>query len=96
MSTFLMFGNYSADSIRSVSEQRTRHVMELVKETGGEILAMYALLGAFDLVVVIKLPRFEDAANLSMLMSQSLGITFSTMPAIPVREFEELTKGSSQ
>jgi len=90
MSTFFMFGKYSAESMRSISAQRTREVADIVDRFGGEIVAMYALLGAYDLVLIVKFSSMEDALKASVTISQSLGISFSTLPAIPVEEFDKL------
>lgn len=90
MSTFFMFGKYSAESMRGISAQRTREVMDIVDRFGGEIVSMYALLGAYDLVLIVKFGSMEDALKASVTISQSLGISFSTLPAIPVEEFDKL------
>lgn len=87
MSAFLMFGSYSSEALREISEQRTRQVMEMARQFGGNITAMYALLGAFDLVLIADFPTNESAVHFSTVASQVLGISFSTMPAIPVEEF---------
>lgn len=92
MSTFLMFGNYTTASIRQISSKRTEQVVETIRQFGGEVQAMYALLGAFDIVIVAQFPSMEEASNVSMVMSQALGVSFSTMPAIPVEGFAETKK----
>lgn len=90
MPTFFMFGKYSAESMKGISANRTRQVVDIVDRFGGEILAMYALMGAYDVVLIVKFPTMEDALKASVTMSQSLGISFSTLPAIPVEEFDKL------
>lgn len=90
MSTFIMFGKYSHDSVREISKDRTRHVVEMIQETGGEIRAIYAVLGAYDLVMIVNYPTMEEVLRISVLVSQTFGISFSTLPAIAVEEFDEL------
>lgn len=90
MPTFFMFGKYSAESMRGISAQRTQQVMDIVDRYGGEIIAMYALLGAYDLVLIANFPTMEDSLKASVTMSQNLGVSFSTLPAIPVEEFDKL------
>ncbi|RMG41957.1 MAG: GYD domain-containing protein [Methanobacteriota archaeon] len=90
MSTFFMFGKYSDQSVKEISEKRTRQVMEIVEELGGEIKDMYAVLGAYDLVLIVRFPNMADALKASVAMSQSLGISFSTLPAMPIEEFDRL------
>jgi len=90
MPTFFMFGKYSAESMRGISAKRTQEVKDIVDRFGGEILAMYALMGAYDLVLITNFANMENALKASVTMSQALGISFSTLPAIPVEEFDKL------
>jgi uncharacterized protein with GYD domain len=90
MPTFFMFGKYSAESMRGISAKRTQEVNDIVDRFGGEILAMYALMGAYDLVLITNFANMENALKASVTMSQALGISFSTLPAIPVEEFDKL------
>jgi uncharacterized protein with GYD domain len=90
MPTFFMFGKYSAESMRGISTKRTQEVNDIVDRFGGEILAMYALMGAYDLVLIATFANMENALKASVTMSQALGISFSTLPAIPVEEFDKL------
>lgn len=90
MPTFFMFGKYSAESMRGISAKRTEEVNDIVDRFGGEVLAMYALMGAYDLVLIANFANMENALKASVTMSQALGISFSTLPAIPVEEFDKL------
>lgn len=90
MPTFFMFGKYSAESMRGISAKRTQEVKDIVDRFGGEIVAMYALMGAYDLVLIANFANMENALKASVTMSQALGISFSTLPAIPVEEFDNL------
>ncbi len=92
MSTYLMFGNYTSESIKQISQKRTEQVVDIVRQFGGEVKAMYALLGAFDIVIIAGFPSMDEVSKVSVVMSQALGITFSTMPALPVEGFEETKK----
>lgn len=90
MATYLMFGNYSAESVGKISKDRTAKAAELIKGCGGEINAMYALLGNYDLVFVTDFAKLEDAMKASLSLTRSTGISFSTAPALPVEKFDEL------
>ncbi len=92
MSMFFMFGTYSSDSIKKISKDRTLEVIELVKKFDGEINAMYVLLGAYDLVLISKFPEMKIALQASIAITRATGISFSTLPAITVEEFDELMK----
>ena len=47
MSTYLMFGKYSAEGVKGISANRTKAAADLIKKGGGELEAIYALLGEF-------------------------------------------------
>lgn len=90
MATFFMFGRYSAEALKGISSARTGKAVDLVKQAGGEVKSMYALLGDRDLVFIVDLPSTEDAVKVSISMSKLTGIAFSTVTAIPVEEFDKL------
>ena len=91
MSTFFMFGKYnSAESMKQISDERTRKVVEIVKNYGGEAKSMYAMLGAYDLILISDFVNINDALQASVSITKATGITFSTLPAVPVEEFDRL------
>jgi uncharacterized protein with GYD domain len=90
MATFVMFGKYSAQAIKEMSPARTEKGVALIKQLGGEVKAMYALLGKIDLVFVVTLPSLEAALKASVALSKQTGIAFTTSPAISVEEFDKL------
>jgi uncharacterized protein with GYD domain len=90
METFFMFGKYSSESMKQISRERTREVLEIVAQHDGDIKDMYALLGAYDLILIAQFPDMKRALKASVDITRATGITFSTLPAIPVAEFDEL------
>jgi uncharacterized protein with GYD domain len=94
MATYFMFGNYSSESLKGVSAERSKKAMELVKAMGGEIKAMFALLGEHDLVLIVELPDTEDAIKASVALNRLTGIAFRTMPAIGVPDFDKIIEGN--
>ena len=90
MNTFLMFGKYSAEAIKAMSPARTQSTVNLFKQMGGEVKAMYALLGDVDLVFVVTLPSIEAAIKASVALSKQTGIAFTTSPAMSVEEFDKI------
>ena len=93
MATFLMFGKYTAQAMQEMSPGRTQKVRDQVKELGGEVKAIYAVLGKKDLLLVVTLPGIEAAMKASLTLSKMTGISFSTSPALPVEEFDKLIGG---
>ena len=93
MTTYMMFGKYSQDSVKQISTNRTAKAMELVKKNGGEIKAGYALLGKTDLVLLVELPDLGKAMKTSVALSKLLGISFTTSPVVSMDEFDKLMEG---
>ena len=93
MTTYMMFGKYSQDSVKQISTNRTAKAMELVKKNGGEIKAGYALLGKTDLVLLVELPDLGKAMKTSVALSKLLGVSFTTSPAVSMDEFDKLMEG---
>jgi uncharacterized protein with GYD domain len=91
MTTFLMFGKYSSDSINKISPQRTKDAEALVEKNGGKVVGGYALLGDTDLLLIVEFEGVEQAMKTSVGLSQLLGIGFKTSPAVSVEEFDRLT-----
>ena len=91
MGTFFMFGNYTSESLKSMSVERTELVKNEIKKLKGEVNAMHALLGQYDLLFCVNFPGIEEAMKASVEISRITGISFVTYPAIPVETFDELT-----
>ena len=90
MSTYFFFGKYSMEAVKSISAERTEESMALIKQNGGEFKAGYALLGDIDLVLIVDLPDTEHAMKTSAALSNLLGISFTTAPAVSVEDFDKL------
>ena len=90
MNTFIMFGKYSSEAIKGMSPDRTKEGLNLIKKFGGEIQAMYALLGKFDLIFILTFPGIEQAMKASVSLSKMTGISFTTAPAVTVGEFDKI------
>lgn len=90
MPTYVMFGKYSLEAIKAISVKRSDKAIALIKENGGEVKEVYALLGYTDLLVILDLPDTEHAMKTSLALSKLLGISFSTMPAVSVEQFDKL------
>ena len=90
MATYFMFGNYSGAALPDISAKRTEKAAEIIKQQGGEIKSIHALLGQHDLVIVVDLPGVEQAMQVSVGLSRLTGVSFSTSPAVQVKQFDEL------
>ena len=90
MATFFMFGKYDVESIREMSIERTNQVVAEIEKLGGNVIAMHALLGPFDLCFCVKLPDVEAAMKASVALTRLSGISFTTCPAVTVETFDRV------
>jgi uncharacterized protein with GYD domain len=90
MATFFMLGKYSLEAMKKISGERTEKAAHIIEDLGGKVKSMYALLGEWDLVFIVDLPRTEEAIKASVALAKLTGISFKTMPAITVKEFDRL------
>ena len=56
MAIYLLFGKYSAESLKGISAKRSEEARALIKKHGGELKAAYATLGGVDLMMAVDLP----------------------------------------
>lgn len=90
MQVYFMIGKYSAEGVHELSVDRTEKCVHLIKQVGGEIISMFALLGAYDVVLKVRLPDNQAAMRASVGLSLLTGITFTTMPAVPIDDFDRI------
>ncbi|NLF67877.1 MAG: GYD domain-containing protein [Candidatus Anammoximicrobium sp.] len=88
--TFFMFGKYSGEALEAISPKRTATARELVKKLGGKVKDIYALLGQYDLVLIVELPTMTDAMKAAVALGRETGISFCTAPAMTVADFDKL------
>ncbi len=90
MAKFVMLGKYTQGSMEGISASRTDQAGEVIRESGGEVIGMYALLGAFDLILLVELPDIETAMQVSLKLTRLTGVGFLTSPAVDVETFDAL------
>jgi uncharacterized protein with GYD domain len=90
VTTFFMFGKYSPDAIREISTERTQKALDIIKNAGGEVKSMHALLGVYDLVVIAEFPGVTEALKASVGLNMVTGISFTTTPALPAADFDKM------
>jgi len=90
VTTFLMFGKYSAEGIEGISAARTVEAQKIIKENGGEMVSAYILLGENDVLLIVNFPGIDEVIKSSVALSKLLGISISTVPAITVEHFDKI------
>lgn len=90
MAKFLMLGRYSLEAMKGISAERTQKAMEAIKKSGGKVDSMYALLGNYDLALVVDFPGISEVLKASIDLTKLTGVSFTTSPAVTVEEFDKL------
>ena len=90
MATYVLFGKYSAGSIKEISAGRTQKATQLISDNGGSVKSGYALLGETDLLLVVDFPGNEAAMKASVGLAKLLGVGFPPAPAVSIEEFDKL------
>jgi uncharacterized protein with GYD domain len=85
-----MFGRYSKEAAEKISVERTRAAHQVIAKLGGQVKAIYALMGEYDLVLICELPRMAEAMQASIALKRLTGISFFTAAAMPIEEFDQL------
>jgi len=85
-----MLGRLSGEAVKAISPKRTDEALALIKDHGGKLKAGYAMLGSYDLVLIVELPNMERAMKTAVGLSRMLGITFNTSPAVTFEDFDKL------
>ncbi len=94
MATFFMMGKYSSEAVKGIGAGRTEEAVGLIKKHGGEVRSMYALMGEYDLVLIVDLPGTQEAMKVSIALNELTGISFSTSAAMSVEEFDRMMAGT--
>ena len=90
MSTFVMLGKYSDEAVGEISAELTAEAFGVIETNGGTVSAAYALLGEYDVLLIVDLPGIEEAIATSVELTKLLGIGFTTQPAVSAARFDEL------
>ena len=88
-STYLMFASYETGSVELITEKEAEEAKELIQKNGGSFKEGYAMFGESDLLLVVDFPDDSAAVRTSVELSNHLGVSFSTIPAL---NFDELDK----
>ncbi len=90
MSRYIMVGKYSSEAIDEISSNRTEKAIRLIRELGGDVNVMYAVLGGFDLLLIVDFPKVETAMKASLGLAMLTGISFATYPVVNISDFDNI------
>jgi uncharacterized protein with GYD domain len=77
-------------AIEGGGPERFGTVQQIVAAENGEILAVYGLLGAYDIVSVVECPDDRTAMKIAAKIGNLIGARSQTMPAVERDDFLEL------
>lgn len=87
MATFVTLGRMSAQSMKESNPQQLTDAMALIKKNGGELIAGYAMMGKYELILILEMPNIEQMMKTTIGLTRMLGgITFTTSPAFTLEE----------
>ena len=67
---------------------------QLIEGLGGQVKDIYALMGEYDVVVIAELPNMAEAMKASVTLKELTDISFFTVAAMPIEEFDRLFGGA--
>ena len=89
MATFFLFGRYTSQAAQRIGSERTKKAQQLIADLGGRVKGIYALLGEYDVVIIVELPNMAEAMAASVGLRKLTDIDFFTKVAMPIEEFDE-------
>ena len=92
MAKFFMYGKYSKEALTGISADRTKKALEAITKAGGKVDSIYALLGKYDIVIIVDFPGVADVMKVSVALAKLTNIAFTSFPAITVEEFDKIMK----
>jgi uncharacterized protein with GYD domain len=92
MEKYVMLGKYSLEGVKGVSAARSDQAQNLIRQNGGELKDIYALMGDVDLVLIVEFPDRASALKTSVGLSKLLGVSFSTAAAFTVDELDQAAR----
>lgn len=85
-----MFGKYPANVGRQINNPLSSSIAGVIGDCGGKLEGGYSLLGDQDLLLMAQFASTAAAMKASVKLSQTLGVGFTTAPAISLAEFDQL------
>ncbi len=89
MPKYVSLFNYTG-KIEGGGPERFAHVQEIVAAENCEIVSVYGLLGAYDVVAVMECPDSRAAMKVAAKVGNLIGARTQTMPAVERDDFLQL------
>ncbi len=94
MPVYVTLWKYTRDGLMDIKNTASRFeaVKKIITNHGGKLIAIYGLIGEFDVMTIMELPDKSAFATVIMKICSSGRITAESMMAIPIQEFLNITK----
>ena len=89
--TLAKYTQQGRQNINGVPE-RFQHARRLVESKGGKVVAIYALLGEWDLMAITESPDEKTAMSIAMAIGKQGNISAQTMTAVSEEDFANLAR----
>ncbi len=89
MPKYVSLFNYTG-KIEGGGPERFAAAQQIVADEGCEIVSVYGLLGAYDIVTVIECPDTRAAMKVAASVGNLIGARTQTMPAVDRADFLQL------
>jgi uncharacterized protein with GYD domain len=89
--TLMKYTQQGRQNINGTPE-RFQNARSLVESKGGKIIAIYGLLGEWDLMAIMEVPDEKTAMSISMAIGKQGNISAQTMTAVSEEDFVNLAR----
>ncbi|MDH3599523.1 MAG: GYD domain-containing protein [Candidatus Tectomicrobia bacterium] len=96
MALYVTLAKYTQQGRQSINgvPERFQNARSLVESKGGKIIALYGLLGEWDLMAIMEAPDEKTAMGISMAIGKQGNISAQTMTAVSEEDFANLARNA--
>jgi uncharacterized protein with GYD domain len=89
MQTYLILMNFTTKGAETLAESAKRYERfeEGIRNLGGKVLGAYALLGEYDVMILVEVPDVKAVLKTVIRAASRGTATSKTLTAIPLNEF---------
>lgn len=89
MQTYVILMNFTTKGAETLAESAKRYegFEEGIQNLGGKVLGAYALLGDYDVMILVELPDVKAVMNTVIRAALRGTATSKTLTAMPLKEF---------
>lgn len=95
MNTYLVLAKITEKAFSKIEEhpERVKRFKEIAQGEGAKVIALYLLMGKYDIATIIEAPTPEIMTKLSLIVGKRGNVQTITLPAFTEKEQNELIAG---